>query len=63
MIEHHGLRIVIEGKVGDSPIAQVEAWNDAQKRLRNGVYDAALAVVYPPELRSSAYDRLLQQRH
>src|SRR5437588_12639885 len=46
-----GVRIVIEGKNYTSPAAKRAVFNDAKKRVEEGISPICLAVLYPPELR------------
>src|SRR2546426_7497272 len=55
-----GLRIIIEGKVSDSPAAQGAVERDAKGRVEEGLAPICLAVLYPAVLRSVPPDRLAQ---
>src|SRR5690349_21246971 len=50
-----GLRCAIEGKVADTANAEALVLADAKKRLDQGVAHLAIAVVYPNELRTTAF--------
>jgi hypothetical protein len=54
-----GLRCVIEGKSGDVQNARQVVAGDARKRVEQGVAHLAIAVVYPREMRSTPFSRLL----
>lgn len=47
----HGLRIIIEGKVGGTQHAQDQVELDASGRVEQGLASICIAVLYPPELR------------
>jgi hypothetical protein len=46
-----GVRIVIEGKNFMNAAAKRNVFNDAKKRVEEGISPICLAVLYPPELR------------
>jgi hypothetical protein len=46
-----GVRIVIEGRNFTNPAAKRSLFNDAKKRVEEGISPICLAVLYPPELR------------
>ena len=46
-----GVRIVIEGRNLTGPAAKRSLFNDAKKRVEEGISPICLAVLYPPELR------------
>jgi hypothetical protein len=50
-----GLRCAIEGKVGDTTNAEAAVLGDVKKRLDQGVAHLAIGVVYPTELRTTAF--------
>jgi hypothetical protein len=50
-----GLRCAIEGKVADTANAEAIVLGDARKRLDQGVAHLAIAVVYPVNLRTTAF--------
>jgi hypothetical protein len=54
-----GLRCVIEGKSGDVQNAREVVAGDARRRVEQGVAHLAIAVVYPRELRTTAFAHLL----
>ena len=51
-----GVRIVIEGRNFTSPVAKRSLFNDAKKRVDEGISPICLAVLYPPELRELEAD-------
>jgi hypothetical protein len=51
-----GVRIVIEGRNFTSPAAKRSLFNDANKRVEEGISPICLAVLYPPELRQLEAD-------
>jgi hypothetical protein len=53
-----GLRCGIEGKVADANQAKSVVLGDARERINQGIAHLAIAVVYPTQLRSIAFDRL-----
>jgi len=55
-----GLRLMIEGKVDDSPGARNLVERDARKRVEEGLVRLCLAVLYPPELRTTTPDKLTE---
>jgi len=46
-----GMRVVIEGKIADTPQAQSKVEQDARDRISTGIAQMAIAAVYPKELR------------
>lgn len=46
-----GVRVVIEGRNFTSSAAKRSLFNDAKKRVEEGISPICLAVLYPPELR------------
>ena len=53
LIEFNGLRLHIEGKVGDSQQAHEAALIAARARVNEGIAHIGVAVVYPASLRES----------
>ena len=53
LMQYSGMRVVIEGKYADAPSAENSVLNDAQKRIDLGVAHISLAVIYPPEIRTT----------
>jgi hypothetical protein len=53
-----GLRCAIEGKSGDVANARELVANDARNRVDQGIAHLAIAVVYPPALRTTPFVRL-----
>jgi hypothetical protein len=53
LIEFNGLRLHIEGKVGDSQQAHENALIAARERVNEGIAHIGVAVVYPASLRES----------
>jgi len=51
LVVFNGLRLSLEGKVDDQPQASRRVWNDARKRVEQGIAHLSLAVLYPSELR------------
>jgi hypothetical protein len=58
LVEYRDLRIAIEGKIADVPGANAECLKAANQRVEERIADAALAVVYPSELRNAPIDTL-----
>ena len=58
LVRFNGLRVVIEGEVGDGPRAAERAMSAARKRVAEGVAHIAVAVVYPPDLRQADFQTL-----
>jgi hypothetical protein len=58
LFELRGLRIVIEGKFGDSNCAEDAVMNDARKRVKSGIAHIVAAVIYPQNLRTTATSRI-----
>jgi len=58
LVEYRDLRLAIEGKIGDVSGANAECLKAANQRVDERIADAALAVVYPSELRNAPIDRL-----
>ncbi len=54
LFQMRGLRVIIEGKIEDTPNAEQVVLGDARKRIQNGLSHIAVAVVYPKPLRNSA---------
>ncbi len=52
LVRFSGLLLAIEGEVGDQLGAEQTAWRKARERVENGLADFALALVYPPDLRT-----------
>jgi hypothetical protein len=46
-----GVRIVIEGRINSGPQARESLFNDAFRRVEEGISPICLAVLYPPTLR------------
>jgi hypothetical protein len=51
MVIFRGLRLAIEGEIGDSPSVRRQAWEKARHRLDQGIAHIGVAVVYPSTLR------------
>lgn len=49
----HGLRVVIEGKFADHPMAEELVLKDARNRVKAGIAHIAMAAVYPKPLRTT----------
>jgi len=54
VVEFSGLRVMLEGKVGDTQQAHKKALGAARKRLEQGVAQIGVAVVYPASLRDAS---------
>jgi len=54
VVEFFGLRVMLEGKVGDTPQAKIKALEAAQNRLEQGIAQIGVAVVYPAALRKAS---------
>jgi len=54
VVEFFGLRVMLEGKVGDVPQAHVKALEAARNRLEQGIAQIGVAVVYPATLRNAS---------
>jgi type I restriction-modification system DNA methylase subunit len=59
LFQLRGLRVVIEGKFSDTPSAQQVVLDDARRRVRSGLAHIAVAVVYPPPLRTAPTTKVL----
>lgn len=53
-----GLRVILEGKFADVHDVEAVVLRDAQKRLESGICHLAVAIVYPPALRTTATAKL-----
>ncbi|GBC78747.1 hypothetical protein HRbin08_02245 [bacterium HR08] len=51
LVSYRGLRLAIEGEVGDQTRARDRAWGKARQRVEQNIAHVAIAVVYPPDLR------------
>jgi len=51
LVYFRGLRLIIEGEVGDTPNAEERALNSARQRVEEGLAHIGVAVVYPAFLR------------
>lgn len=51
VVEFFGLRVMLEGKVGGFPQAKERALIAARDRIKQGIAQMGVAIVYPPELR------------
>lgn len=49
--EFWGLRVILEGRIHESPQAQQSLLLDAKKRIDEGLAPTCIAVLYPPDLR------------
>ncbi|HUT55788.1 MAG TPA: hypothetical protein VM658_20525 [bacterium] len=58
MFDYHGLRCVIEGKMGDATNARAQVREDARQRVDIGIADIAVGVVYPGHLRTLPFEEL-----
>ncbi len=61
VVSYNGLRLIIEGEVGDNPNAQQDAMKSCEKRVKEGICHIAIAVVYPPILRNISFSDLKQE--
>jgi hypothetical protein len=61
LFQLRGLRVIIEAKFPDHPNAEDVVLEDARKRVRSGLAHIAVAVIYPPELRSSPTTKLIEK--
>ena len=52
------MRCAIEGKLADTPNAEVIVMADAKARVEQGIAHVAIAAVYPAALRSTAFEQL-----
>jgi hypothetical protein len=59
LFQMRGLRVIIEGKLEDTPNAQDVVLKDARKRVQNGLSHIAVAVVYPRPLRTTATTKII----
>lgn len=58
IVNFSGLRIAIEGEVGDNLDAQSRALESARKRVEESISHIGVAIVYPKQLRKVAFDQL-----
>jgi hypothetical protein len=58
LVEFAGLRIILEGKIGDSTAAKKEALRQARERVEGGLAHIGLAIVYPCHLRHADFSEL-----
>ncbi|MBM4302412.1 MAG: hypothetical protein FJ121_12970 [Deltaproteobacteria bacterium] len=58
MVDFIGLRMMIEGEVGDQQDAEEQALTSAQRRVEEGLAHIGLAVIYPEFLRSVPFEQL-----
>jgi len=58
LVEYRDLRIAIEGKISDVSGAYADCLQAANERVEERIADAALAIIYPEELRTAPPDRL-----
>lgn len=62
LVSFKGLRLIIEGKVGDLWNAEQLAWRKARERVEKGIAHLSLALVYPPKLREAeSFEHLLDE--
>lgn len=54
VVEFSGLRVMLEGKVGDVQQAHTKALDAARNRLEQGIAQIGVAVVYPASLRDAS---------
>lgn len=60
LVVFRGLRLAIEGEVGDHSDAERMAWRKASERVEKGIAHIGLALVYPEKLRhQESFERLL----
>lgn len=59
LFQLRGLRVVIEGKVGDNTNADKLVTEDARKRVISGFAHLAVAVIYPIDLRTTSTNKIL----
>ncbi len=59
LFELRGLRVVIEGKLADTPNAEGIVSNDARQRVKAGIAHMAVAMVYPKSLRNVSTPKVL----
>jgi len=48
-----GIRVVIEGKIGDQPAVAQQLEDKCEERLEEGIAAIAIGVIYPPEVREA----------
>ncbi|MFP4395963.1 MAG: hypothetical protein ACLFTI_11930 [Anaerolineales bacterium] len=53
VVQYAGLRVILEGKVADTPNAHEKAFAAAERRLEQGIVQIAIALVYPIALREA----------
>lgn len=53
VVTYAGLRVILEGKVADTPNAHEKAFAAAERRLEQGIAQIAIALVYPTALREA----------
>ncbi len=58
LVDYNGLRLMIEGEVGDQPNAADQASTSATHRVEEGMAHIGVAVVYPARLRQAEFSRL-----
>ena len=59
LFQLRGLRVIIEGKLGDTPNAEGVVLDDARKRVRAGIAHMAVAAVYADELRTTSTTKIM----
>jgi hypothetical protein len=57
LIDFKGLRLAIEGEVGDQPDAEYKALESARNRVVTGIAHIGIGVVYPAELRKVEFKK------
>jgi hypothetical protein len=58
IVRFHGLRVAIEGEVGDAMTAERRALDSARNRVEEGIAHIGVAVIYPAELRKEDFSVL-----
>jgi len=58
LVNFNGLRLIIEGEIGDSAESRNKAINSARARVEEGLAHIAIAVIYPEELQSYSFAEL-----
>ena len=61
LVEFAGLRIILEGKIGDTAAARRSALKQARERVQQGLSHISLAIVYPERLRTVEFDNLKER--
>jgi len=58
--DYWGIRVVLEGRVADQANVERTLERDCLRRIEEGIATIAIGIVYPPELRYSAWATLEQ---